>query len=150
MRRASLVALLLLTAVAHAVSVQEDPIERRTLEIAKGLRCTVCQNQPVSESNADLARDMRAIIRDQVKAGKSDDEIVEYFVARYGNYVLLKPRFDPIGALLWLAPPLLLGLVAVFAYRYLRKRVTPAPAPSAPLSAEDAARVRQARAEPPL
>ena len=149
-RRALFAALWMLTVLAHAGTVEEDPIERRTLEIAKGLRCTVCQNQPVSESNAELARDMRAIIRDQVKAGRSDDEIVEYFVARYGNYVLLKPRFDPFGALLWLAPPLLLAAVAAFAYRYLRKRVAPAPAAPAPLSPEDAARVRQARSEPPL
>lgn len=142
--------LLLVATLAHAASVEEDPIERRTLDIAKGLRCTVCQNQPVSESNAELARDMRAIIRDQVKAGKSDAEIVEYFVARYGNYVLLKPRFDPFGALLWVAPPLLLAAVAAFAYRYLRKRITPTTATPTPLSPEDAARVRQARSERPL
>ena len=150
MMRAMFATLLLVTTLAHAASVEEDPIERRTLDIAKGLRCTVCQNQPVSESNAELARDMRAIIRDQVKAGKSDAEIVEYFVARYGNYVLLKPRFDPFGALLWVAPPLLLAAVAAFAYRYLRKRITPTPAAPTPLSPEDAARVRQARSERPL
>ena len=150
MMRVMFAMLLLVATLAQAASVEEDPIERRTLDIAKGLRCTVCQNQPVSESNAELARDMRAIIRDQVKAGKSDAEIVEYFVARYGNYVLLKPRFDPFGALLWVAPPLLLAAVAAFAYRYLRKRITPTPAAPTPLSPEDAARVRQARSERPL
>lgn len=148
MTRAALImmASVLAAPAVFAATVQEDPIERRTLEIAKELRCTVCQNQPVSESNADLARDMRAIIREQVQAGKSRDEIVDYFVTRYGNYVLLKPPLDPLGAVLWIAPPLLLAVVALFGYRYLRKRVAPAP-PTVPLSAEDRARVRQVRTE---
>lgn len=127
-----------------AAQIQEDPLERQVLEISKDLRCTVCQNQPVSESNADLARDMRAIIREQLQAGKSRDEIVEYFVARYGNYVLLKPAFDPLGAVLWIAPLLLLAVVGGFAYFYMRDRVRPLAAPPA-LSADDAARLRRAR-----
>ncbi|MEK7759553.1 MAG: cytochrome c-type biogenesis protein, partial [Pseudomonadota bacterium] len=72
-----------------AEPVQEDPLDRAVLEIAKDLRCTVCQNQPVAESNADLAKDMRQIIREQLVAGKSRAEIVDYFVARYGDYVLM-------------------------------------------------------------
>ena len=128
-----------------AAPVVEDPIEREMLEIAKDLRCTVCQNQPVAESNADLARDIRAIIRDQLRAGKSRAEIVDYFVARYGPYVLLKPRFDPLGAILWLAPALLLLGVGAFAFTYLRSRTRAHGAPTPILSAEDAARVRAER-----
>lgn len=129
-----------------AATVHEDPLDRQTLDIAKELRCTVCQNQPVSESNADLARDMRALIREQLKAGKSRAQIMQYFVDRYGDYVLLKPPFDPFGALLWVVPPLLLAGIGVFAWRYQRRRLRPAAAVPV-LSAEDRARVHRARSE---
>jgi len=128
-----------------ADNVQEDPLQRATLDIAKDLRCAVCQNQPVSESNADLAKDMRAVIREQLAAGKSRDEIVNYFVARYGDYVLMKPPKERAGLLLWLAPPLVLAGVVLFGWLFLRKR-THAPSPATPaLSTEDLARVREAR-----
>lgn len=133
------------TSASLAAPVNEDPIEREMLEIAKDLRCTVCQNQPVAESNAELARDMRAIIRDQLRAGKTRAEIVDYFVARYGPYVLLKPRFDPLSAILWIAPALLLLGVGAFAFTYLRARTRAHGAPTPILSAEDAARVRAER-----
>ena len=128
-----------------AASVAEDPIEREMLSIAKDLRCTVCQNQPVAESNADLARDMREIIRDQLQAGKSRAEIVDYFVARDGPYVLMQPRCDPLGAILWVAPLLMLAGVGAVAFTYLRARTRPHSAPTPILSAEDAARVRAER-----
>jgi len=129
----------------QADTVKEDPLERATLEIAKDLRCAVCQNQPVSESNADLAKDMRAVIREQLQAGKSRDQIVDYFVARYGDYVLMKPPTERAGLLLWLAPPLVLAGVVLFGWLFLRKRTrAPIPAPPA-LSDADRARVRAAR-----
>lgn len=129
-----------------AADVKEDPLERATLDIAKDLRCAVCQNQPVSESNADLAKDMRGLIREQLKAGKSRDEIIAYFVARYGDYVLMKPPADREGLPLWVAPPLVLVIVALFAWFFIRKRThAPPSAPSPSLSAEDLARVRAAR-----
>ena len=130
----------------RAADVREDPLERQMLDIAKDLRCAVCQNQPVSESNADLAKDMRGLIREQLKAGKSRDEIVNYFVARYGDYVLMKPPADREGLPLWVAPPLVLVIVALFAWFFIRKRThAPPAAPSPSLSAEDLARVRAAR-----
>ncbi len=136
---------ILLSAPAFSAEVAEDPLERQVMDIAKDLRCAVCQNQPVSESNAELAQDMRAIIREQLKAGKSREEIVDYFVQRYGDYVLMKPPFDYLGALVWVAPPLLLLLIGGFALTYIRSRThQPASAPP-PLSLEDAARVRAAR-----
>ena len=125
-------------------TVQEDPLERQVLEISKGLRCTVCQNQPISESNADLAKDMRAIVREQLKAGKSREEIMTYFVDRYGDYVLLKPRTGGIGAPLWAAPVALLILLGLLAAYFIRSHFRTEPPPP-PLSREDRERVRAAR-----
>lgn len=140
--------LLLLTLVASpifAAAVTEDPLERRMLDIAKDLRCAVCQNQPVSESNADLARDMRAIILEQLKAGRSRGEIVDYFVARYGDFVLLKPPYRGAGFPLWLMPVALLAILAIAAFFYIRRRLRVAPPPAPPLSSQDRARVQAAR-----
>ena len=132
--------------VVMAEPVQEDPLDRAVLEIAKDLRCTVCQNQPVSESNADLAKDMRQIIREQLVAGKSRDEIVDYFVTRYGDYVLMKPPADRAGLLLWVVPPLLLITLALLSWVFLRQRSRLSPPPPATaLSKQDQARVRAAR-----
>lgn len=130
---------------AWAAPVAEDPLERQMLDIAKDLRCAVCQNQPVSESNADLARDMRAIIREQLEAGKSREEIVDYFVARYGEYVLLKPPYRGTGFPLWIVPLVLLLVLVVSAFGYLRRRRHAAMPPPPVLSADDLARVRAAR-----
>jgi cytochrome c-type biogenesis protein CcmH len=125
--------------------VQEDPLDRAVLEIAKDLRCTVCQNQPVAESNADLAQDMRQIIREQLVAGKSREEIVDYFVARYGDYVLMKPPTERAGLLLWVAPPLLLVALVLLGWFFLRQRSHVPPSPTPALSEQDQARVRAAR-----
>ena len=131
-----------------AGQVVEDPIERRMLGIAKDLRCAVCQNQPVSESNAPLAQDMRAIIREQIGAGKSDDEIRHYFVERYGDYVLMKPPARGFGAIVWIGPLVLFAVIAAGGSLFLRRRLH-AIAPPAPagLSAEDRARIERARRE---
>ena len=128
-----------------AQSVQEDPLDRAVLEIARDLRCAVCQNQPVSESNADLAKDMRLIIREQLQAGKSRAQIVDYFVVRYGDYVLMKPPTERTGLPLWLAPPLIVTVLALLAWLFLRKRTHMSVTPAAPLSKSDQERVRAAR-----
>ena len=134
-----------LWAPVWAGPVQEDPLDRAVLEIARDLRCAVCQNQPVSESNSDLAKDMRQIIREQLVAGKSRDQIVDYFVTRYGDYVLMKPSTERAGLPLWLAPPLVLVVLALLAWFFLRKRTqVPVTAPP-PLSKSDQERVRAAR-----
>lgn len=135
---------LMFAAPVFAAEVAEDPLERQTLAIAKDLRCAVCQSQPVSESNSDLARDMRAIIREQLEAGKSREEIVEYFVSRYGNYVLMKPPYDKTGTLLWLAPVLLLAAMAIGGWLFLRNRKDVELPPVEALSDEDRARIRAA------
>jgi cytochrome c-type biogenesis protein CcmH len=134
-----------LTGTAYAEQVQEDPLERQVLEISRDLRCAVCQNQPVSESNSDLAKDMRQIIREQLVAGKPRAEIVDYFVARYGDYVLMKPPAERAGLLLWIAPPLLLITLALLGWVFLRQRSHSPPPPAKALSKQDQARVRAAR-----
>lgn len=136
---------LFLCAPLYATQVAEDPLDRQVLDISKDLRCAVCQNQPVSESNADLARDMRDIIREQLKAGKSRDEIVQYFVARYGDYVLMKPPYQGPGFLLWAMPAGFAVLLAVSAAVYLRRRRREPLPPAPELSTEDRARIEAAR-----
>ncbi len=130
-----------------ASTVTEDPVERQVLDIAKGLRCAVCQNQPVSESNAELARDMRAIIRDRLEQGKSRAEIVQYFVARYGDYVLMNPPVHGPGRLLWALPAGILGVLGVTAFVYLRHRRRDALPSTSVLTAADRERIQKARAE---
>lgn len=131
----------------YATQVTEDPLDRQVLDIARDLRCAVCQNQPVSESNSDLARDMRDIIREQLKAGKPRDEIVQYFVARYGDYVLMKPPYQGPGFLLWLMPAGFAALLAVSAAVYLRRRRREPLPPTPELNNEDRARIEAARRE---
>ena len=128
-----------------AAQVTEDPLERQMLDIAKDLRCAVCQNQPVAESNAELARDMRQIIREQLKAGKSREEIIKYFVDRYGDYVLMNPPKRGPGEVVWLAPVALLLVVGVSGFIFLRRRLRPSLPPPPELSKEDSARVHVAR-----
>jgi cytochrome c-type biogenesis protein CcmH len=130
---------------ATAPTVAEDPLERRMLEIAKDLRCTVCQNQPVAESNSDLARDMRDLIREQIQAGRSRDEIMNYFVERYGDYVLMKPPYERTGTILWLLPPVLFLVLAISAWFFIRRHGHQAPPPAPRLSREDEARITAAR-----
>ena len=86
------------------------------------MRCLVCQNQSIDDSEAPLAKDLRVIVRERLKAGDSDAQVFEYIVARYGNYVLLKPPFQTDTYLLWTAPFLLMLLALAVAFNYLRKR----------------------------
>ena len=103
----------------HAVQVDEilpDPVlEARAREISHELRCMVCQNQSIDDSEAPLARDLRLLVRERLKAGDSDNQVLDYMVARYGEFVLLKPRVSWHTAILWGAPfaILLAGLFAI-------------------------------------
>ena len=118
-----------------------DPaLEARARAISQQLRCVVCQNQSIDDSDAPLARDLRIIVREQLSVGKSDDETMDYVVARYGNFVLLKPPFEPATWALWLAPlfVLLAGGAGVAVYLAGRRRAGgEAPA----LTADEQARV---------
>ena len=126
---------LLLAAPAYAVSDPAELLPNRAQElraeaIGEQLRCLVCQNESVEQSDADLARDLRHIIRQRVVAGDSDQQVVDWMVARYGDFVRLRPPFNVTTLVLWLAPGIALvgGTVAVFIAR--RRR----PAAVAPLS----------------
>ena len=98
---------------AHAVQPDEimtDPAkEARARDLSRELRCMVCQNQSIDDSDAPLARDLRLLVRERIAAGDSDRQVMDFLVARYGEFVLLKPRFEPHTLLLWLLPPLALG-----------------------------------------
>ena len=124
---ASLAALLALQALpALAVTADEqlpDPkLEARARSLSGQLRCLVCQNESIDESNADLARDLRVLIREQITAGKSDGEIMDYLVSRYGEFVLLKPVFSTRNLVLWVTPFAVLVLAGAAAWRSRRDR----------------------------
>ena len=123
-----IVAVLTLVALPPALAVQPDEIlsdpalEARARSLSKELRCMVCQNQSIDDSDAPLARDLRILVRERLQAGDSDQQVIDFLVARYGEFVLLKPRFSPHTALLWLGPATLLVIggfgLFVLARRY--------------------------------
>src|SRR5213075_1889250 len=115
---------------------QDAGLERRVANLAHEMRCVVCQNQTIAESNAPLAVDLRNQIREQLAAGKSEREVVDFMVARYGDFVLYRPPFKATTILLWAGPFIFLVAGFWFLLRYLRRREVPAPQ----LSAEDRAR----------
>ncbi len=124
----ALAATVAIGSLAHAVQpdeIMEDPVkESRARELSKELRCMVCQNQSIDDSDAPLARDLRLLVRERIAAGDSDSQVIEFLVARYGEFVLLKPRFNPHTMLLWLLPPLALmgGGIALWVYSDRRRR----------------------------
>ncbi len=113
------------TAPAWAVNPDEmlaDPVlEKRAREISKGLRCLVCQNQSIDDSDADLAKDLRIIVRERLKSGDSDGAVVDFVVSRYGDFVLLKPPFKGATLVLWLGPAVIAGLGLWAMIAFLRR-----------------------------
>ena len=129
---------------ALAVDPQEqlkDPaLEARAREISAGLRCLVCQNQSIDDSDASLAKDLRLLVRQQLQKGESNQQVIDYVVARYGEFVLLKPRLHLNTLLLWFAPILLAGGGILLASRVVRR---PQPeTPARPLSPEEQAELQ--------
>ena len=139
----ALLALPALAPTAWAVEPNEmlkDPaLEARARDIGRSLRCVVCQNQAIDDSNAEVAHDMRRAVRERLSAGDSDQKVYGFMVARYGDYVLLKPPFKAGTLVLWLGAPLVL-LIAGTALLLAARRQRPAAVP-APLSAEEQRRV---------
>ncbi|MCB1311652.1 MAG: cytochrome c-type biogenesis protein CcmH [Sedimentitalea sp.] len=124
--------------------VLSDPaLEARAREISKDLRCLVCRNESIDESNADLARDLRLLLRERLSEGDSDAEAVAYIVDRYGEYVLLKPTASGSSWLLWAAGPLMLLLAGGVGFGYLRGRAAAPASQEAALSAEEQERLRR-------
>ena len=110
-------------AVEPSERLADSVLEERARTLSKELRCLVCQNQSIDESNADLAHDLRILLRQRLVAGDTDQQILDYIAARYGMFVLLDPPFTPATYLLWLTPPLLiLGAGAFLLVRARRRR----------------------------
>ncbi|HTZ36148.1 MAG TPA: cytochrome c-type biogenesis protein [Stellaceae bacterium] len=128
---------------AQAVRPDEmlaDPaLEARARAIGQELRCLVCRNQSIDDSEADLAHDLRVLVRERLKAGDSDRQVVDYIRARYGDFVLLKPPFEAATWLLWGGPALLLALGLAGLARYLRRQKRVAEPP--PLSVDEERRL---------
>lgn len=129
----------------NASQVSQSEREREVMTISAKLRCAVCQNQPVSESNSGLARDMRASIREQLEAGRTEAEVIDFFVARYGDYILINPRKTGIGLPLWVLPPVLLLLISFFVFMTFKGSRDQAVSPLPELDEDDKQRVRRAR-----
>lgn len=107
----------------EAKPLADDPeLEKRVMNLSKELRCLVCQNETLADSRADLAVDLRNEVREQMKAGKSDKEIIAFLTARYGDFVLYRPPVRPTTYLLWFGPFLLLVIGMVILYKYVRQR----------------------------
>jgi cytochrome c-type biogenesis protein CcmH len=131
---------------AYAVQPDEmmsDPAkEARARNLSRELRCMVCQNQSIDDSEAPLARDLRLLVRERIAAGDSDSQVINFLVARYGEFVLLKPRFEPQTLLLWLLPPLvLLGGGAALWMHARRRSVGDPNLASGGLTADEQARL---------
>ncbi|RVD46053.1 cytochrome c-type biogenesis protein CcmH [Mesorhizobium sp. M4B.F.Ca.ET.215.01.1.1] len=139
---ASLALLLGLLFAGSAFAVKPDEVladpalEARARALSEGLRCMVCQNQSIDESDADLARDLRLLVRQRLVAGDSDQQVMDYIVSRYGEFVLLKPRFSLRNALLWGTPVILLLAGGLFILLSARSRRS---APANTLTAEEQA-----------
>src|SRR5262245_10897789 len=123
---ALLLALSLAAPAAHAVQPDEvlsdSALEARARVLSKELRCMVCQNQSIDDSDAPLARDLRILVRERLQAGDSDREVTDFLVARYGEFVLLNPRFSGHTALLWLGPAAILPFGALGLFVLARRR----------------------------
>ena len=124
--------------------ILDDPVlESRARDISAGLRCLVCRNESIDESNAELARDMRLLVRERLVEGDSDTEVMSFIVDRYGEYVLLRPTTDGANIILWVAAPVLFLISILSAGLYLRRREN-APEPSkGGLSAEEKKRLKE-------
>ncbi len=139
-----LAVLLLLTGPAFAISDPAEMLpnpaqEARAEAVGRQLRCLVCQNESIEDSGADLARDLRKIVRERVAAGDSDAQVIAWMVARYGDFVRLRPPFNAVTALLWLSPVLAVAIGLSLVLLGRRSRPTPAP----PLSDAERARLAE-------
>ena len=147
--RAFLFAITMIAGSPAADAVQPDEImsdparELRARELSRELRCMVCQNQSIDDSDAPLARDLRLLVRERIATGDSDAQVIDFLVARYGEFVLLKPRLKPHTLLLWLLPPLALagGGLALWAYSRRRSGSAATDESLFKLTAEEEARV---------
>lgn len=145
--RALVLAVPLALAALPAGAVQpserlDDPaLEARARALSTHLRCMVCQNQSIDDSDAQLAKDLRVLVRERVAAGDTDDEVIDFLVARYGEFVLLKPRLQGQTLILWLAPPVLLAAAGFGAFLAWRRRAAAKSPAETGLTPEEQARL---------
>lgn len=145
MKRLALILCLLASPIwaVQPDEVLDDPaLEARARDISQGLRCPVCQSESIDESNADIARDLRLLVRERLLAGDSDREVLDFVVARYGEYVLLEPTTEGANLILWIAGPAMLLAALGVGFVYTRRRAS-ASAPDDALTAEEQTRLRQ-------
>jgi cytochrome c-type biogenesis protein CcmH len=139
--RTFLALLILALSLTPALAVEpsevlDDPVlEARAREVSKGLRCVVCQNQSIDDSNAELARDMRILVRERIVAGDSNQQVQDYMVSRYGDFVLLKPPLKQATYVLWFGPLLIvgIGIFALIVFYRRRDSGTADPVEAAPV-----------------
>jgi len=145
------VAAVLIASPAFAVQPDEimaDPAkEARARDLSRELRCMVCQNQSIDDSEAPLARDLRLLVRERIAAGDSDSQVIDFLVARYGEFVLLKPRVNQHTLVLWLLPPLALFSGGLALWFYSRRRKSDGNATVLQLTEEEEARIERLLAE---
>ncbi|MEM9329979.1 MAG: cytochrome c-type biogenesis protein [Pseudomonadota bacterium] len=132
--------LLVSVGTAHSVNpdeVLDDPVlENRARALSVEIRCLVCQNQSIDDSDAQLARDLRVLVREKLVEGLTDEQVLDYLVARYGEFVLLKPRFNAGTSVLWIAPFAILVLSGIALFLYARRR-QPVPVEKAALTEQE-------------
>ncbi len=139
----------LILAAPFAMAVQPDEmladpvLESRAREVSKELRCLVCRNESIDESNAGLAKDLRLLVRERITAGDNNEEVIAFIVDRYGEYVLLNPTTKGANRLLWAAGPAMLIAALVLAGLYLRRRSTSTAPQEAALSPEEQKRLSE-------
>lgn len=130
-------------ALAQEMQLQDPALEQRARDLSREIRCVVCQSQSVSDSDADIARELRVLIREQIQAGKSDDEIRDYLVARYGDFVLFDPPFKAATYALWIGPFAVLVLAGIGVALYFRRRAQGPARPTPELTADERSRVER-------
>jgi cytochrome c-type biogenesis protein CcmH len=148
--RLALCAAWLVAGVVPALAVQPDEVmsnpaqETRARALSRELRCMVCQNQSIDDSDAPLARDLRLLVRERIAAGDSDAQVLDFLVARYGQFVLLKPRLGGATLLLWLVPPFVLLGGGLALWLAARRRRSDSAVATAPLTPAEQERLHQA------
>ena len=147
MRRLALILVAFSLLGGPALAVQPDEIlkdpalESRARALSQELRCMVCQNQSIDDSDAPLAKDLRVLVRERLTAGDTDNQVIDFLVARYGEFVLLKPRFSPHTLLLWLAPLGVLIIAAIAFFAAWRRARTPSTGAESKLTQDEEARL---------
>ncbi|KNG92987.1 cytochrome c-type biogenesis protein [Pseudaestuariivita atlantica] len=147
MRRIAFILMMLLAVPVAAVEPEEmlaDPVlEARAQALDHELRCVKCQSESIASSNSDWARDARVLVRELLTEGMSDEEVVDFFVARYGDFVKMRPDADGANLILWASGPLMLLIAGGLAFAFLRGRARATPQQAGALSEDEEARLRR-------